>query len=286
MNVTGPMQAIEHTVTGAVPNTPCSDYLILSATIAGVADGSTAKPWEDPRGPDGATLAAAVSATLEGLDSDCTAAEAVNLTSSIVAGLHRDAGVLPGSGAAVTFAVIHAFRRQVWRIGDAHILVNGRQETEHPTGETIVAHARAMILRERLSRGLSVRELRINDVGRQAVEPLLRTLVSLRNRQVENLSYGAIDGTVVPTEFIEVMDLPTSRCEVVITTDGYPMVTTQFKTTEDALQSRLKADPLMIDETPATKGWRPGTLSYDDRTYLRVLLPALGDDTSVEGHYV
>jgi len=276
-----PMQVIEQTVVGAVPDTSGGDCLILSTNVVGVADGSTAKPWDDPRAPNGATLAAAVSEVLECLDKDCTAAEAAMLTSSMVAGLHRNAGFMPGSGAAVTFAVIHAPSRQVWRIGDAHILVDGRLLTEHPTGEIVVARARAMVLRERVRRGVSVNELRRNDVGRRAVEPLLRSLVGLRNQYVQNLGYGAIDGTEVPTQFIEVTNLPSSRCEVVLTTDGYPIVTSQLKTTEDALQVRLGSDPLMIDEVPATKAWGQGRLSFDDRAYLRVVLHGLDNDTLV-----
>ncbi len=264
---------VERALVGAVSEAECADVLVLAPRVAGVVDGATAKPWDDPGGPDGRTIALTAAARLAALDPATTAQEAVRAVTGDVGRLLDAAGIGRGAGSAASFAVVHLGSRQVWRVGEAHVLVNGRAIPERPTGEDVVARARALVLRSELDAGAEVERLRADDPGRAAVQPLLRALVGLRNRPVAGYRNAAVDGGDVPPGFVDVVDLPDERCEVVIASDGYPAAAPSLAEAERLLAERLAADPLMIDEPPATKGWAPGKRSFDDRSYLRVVVP-------------
>ncbi|WP_439378319.1 hypothetical protein [Amycolatopsis lexingtonensis] len=247
-----------------VPRTaaePCADRLVVGAHMLGVADGATKKPWDT--GPDGAELAEAVTGHLAGLGAGCTAREAVDSATGLVRGLVGGAGL----GSAVTFCVFFRPRREIWRVGEGRVLLDGTAVPPQPSGERVVAEARALVLRRHLTEGVPVAELLAEDPGRVAVQELLRALVGLRNRPYGG---GAVDGRDVPDLFVEVIPVPAGVREVVLATDGYPEAAATLAEAERLLAERLARDPLMIEEPPETKGLRPGADSFDDRAYLRL----------------
>ncbi len=247
-----------------VPRTatePCADRLIVGEHVAGVADGATKKPWDT--GPDGAELAEAVAGHLAGLAAGCTAREAVDSATALVRGWAGGAGL----GSAVTFCVLFRPRREIWRVGEARILLDGVPVPPRPSGERVVAEARALVVRRYLAEGVPAAELLAEDPGRAAVQELLRALVGLRNRPHGG---GAVDGRDVPDLFVEVIPVPAAVQEVVLATDGYPEPAATLAEAERLLAERLARDPLMIEDPPETKGLRPGADSFDDRAYLRL----------------
>ncbi|WP_328442556.1 hypothetical protein [Amycolatopsis sp. NBC_00438] len=244
---------------------PCADRLVLGEHVLGVADGATKKPWDT--GPDGAELAEAVAGHLAATAAGCPAREAVDGATALVRRLLGDAGV----GSAVSFCVLHLGRREIWRVGEGRVLLDGLPVPPRPSGERIVAEARALVLRRHLADDVPEATLRADDPGRAAVQELLRALVGLRNRPDPRYGYGALDGQDVPDLFVEVVPVPGGVREVVITTDGYPEPAPTLAEAERLLAQRLARDPLMLDP-PETKGKRPAANSFDDRAYLRVAL--------------
>lgn len=266
------MRIIESKIVPRSPAEPCADRLIMGTHVVGVADGATAKSWDDPNGPDGVALAEAVATVLAALPDDARAEDAVEAATALVADLLRGAGVVPGSGSAVSFSVVHATRRQVWRVGESRVLVNGAAHPPRTSGEGVVAAARALVLSQEIAAGAEVERLAEHDPGRVAVQGMLRSLVGLRNVPDPRFGYPAIDGKPVPESFVEVFDLPAGACEVVLATDGYPEPAPDLAEAERLLSERLALDPLMIADPPETKGVRPGANSFDDRAYVRVAL--------------
>jgi hypothetical protein len=267
------VRVVERCLVGAVSDVDCADVLIRAPDLVGVADGATGKPWDPPGSPDGRTLALTVAEVLAGPRRG-SAADAVAACTETIAALFAAAGLAPGSGSAATVAVLDARSRQVWRVGDVSVLIDGERFPTRPNGERMVAAARALVLTERLAAGANVDELLADDPGRATVQPLLRALVGLRNRDVPGYGYGAIDGTPVPAGLLEVIELPAGPCEVVLASDGYPYPAATLAESERLLRERLAADPLMITDPPATKGWAKGRNSFDDRAYVRARLPA------------
>jgi hypothetical protein len=267
-----PITVIESFIRGA--GDECADVVIETPDVAGVVDGATAKPWEAPGGPTGRKIAIEIADLLRGLSGDVVARDAVARLTRHVAAMLGSASIAPGQGSAAAFAVVHCGARQVWRVGEAGVLVDGQAVPGPPSGEEVVARARALVLHTLLAAGASLDDLRTKDQGREVVYPLLRSLVTVRNRVVSTYANAAIDGRPVPDGFVEVFDLPHTACEVVVTSDGYPEPAPTLADAEARLRARLERDPLMIQEPPATKGWMLGKESFDDRAYVRLSLPA------------
>jgi hypothetical protein len=261
---------VEDALCGRDASRPCADFLVLGRWAAGVVDGSSPKPGVPS--PGGEVVARTVAAELESLTEDVTVEEVVSLVSQAVARLRDNGNLDFGARACATFAVLHAPSRQVWRVGDPAVLVSGKSVPQRPrTGELIVARARALVLRQRLLAGASVEQLRAHDPGREAVSELLVSLDGFRNSEkAGDFGYGAIDGGTVPPVFVERFDLPPSECDVVIATDGYTDVMPSLAETEALLAERLRADPLLIEEPPQTKGMNLSSRSFDDRAYLHL----------------
>ena len=79
-----------------------------------------------------------------------------------------------------------------------------------------------------------------------------------------------LDGTVIPTRYIEVFALAGVQ-EVVIASDGYLSAAPTLESAEQALALSLAEDPQRMTTNPGTKGVKPGAESFDDRTYIRLL---------------
>lgn len=267
-----PPVIIENHIVGARQQ-GMADRIALGSGTVGVVDGATAKVWDNPRAPSGAQVADCVAGVIE--SSSGPAPSLVGLATTAVAGLHAQVGVAAGSASAATFAAVVVGHRQVVRVGDAHVAVNGTRIERLPTGEAVVASARALVLRQSVAAGMTLDELRRHDVGRDAIQPVLRALTGLRNVAVEG-GYGAIDGQPVPECFIELIALPDGACDIILATDGYPQIGHDLTESEKLLRQRLAEDPLMMADPPATKGWMIGADSYDDRAFVRISLPARG----------
>ncbi|MDX3193561.1 hypothetical protein PV458_34610 [Streptomyces sp. MN03-5084-2B] len=259
---------VESAVVPRTSAVPCADRLILGEHVLGVADGATGKPWDS--GPDGAALAEAVAGHLVATASGTGARVATDSATALVRSLLAAAGAGPGEGSAVTFCVLHRPRREIWRVGEGRVLLDGTPVPPRPTGERVVAEARALVLRRHLADGVPEATLLAEDPGRAAVQELLRALGGLRNRSVARYGYGAVDGQDVPDDFVEVIPVPAGVREITLTTDGYPEAAPTLAEAERLLADRLARDPLMIEDPPETKGLRPGADSFDDRAYLRL----------------
>ena len=112
-----------------------------------------------------------------------------------------------------------------------------------------------------------------DDPGRRIIQPFITQQVRYQNLDASHpLAYGVLDGTRVPDRFIEVHLLPDDADQLILASDGYPELLPTLDETEATLQRLLAADPLCIGPLLGTKGLRPGNLSYDDRTYLRIQL--------------
>ena len=109
------------------------------------------------------------------------------------------------------------------------------------------------------------------DPGREAILPLLSAQVSLANVPGE-FGYGVLNGTPVPPEFIEVVQLSEAAREVVLASDGYPSLPATLAEAEAELAHLLVLDPSCVGSLRSTKGLVPGMLSFDDRSWIRIAL--------------
>lgn len=247
----------------------CEDGIVLTNDFIAVIDGST-----DPfgRGTDRPTpgqLAMELTAeAIRNLPPSCDAHEMVDaVTNHVHANLPLDR-----SAAAAAITVYSVTRREVWRVGDTRFWWQGRPTTAPSKAiDVVTSEFRAALLTARLADGISIDELRTTDPGRAAVLPLIQAQISFRNALGE-WGYGAIDGTPVPSEYIDVVPVPIGVKELVLHTDGYVQSCPTLVDAEARLKEGLNADPLCIGELRGTKAWLPGNDSFDDRAYIRLVL--------------
>jgi glycerophosphoryl diester phosphodiesterase len=69
-------------------------------------------------------------------------------------------------------------------------------------------------------------------------------------------------------DFLKIIQVDPGQ-DVVLASDGYPVLGDDLAATEKILNDCLMADPLMIDRYPQIKGLMKGQVSFDDRAYVR-----------------
>ena len=156
----------------------------------------------------------------------------------------------------------------VIRYGDCQMLLNGNLYQRGKKSDDLCAHKRADILQACLQNGQSVTELLKCDPGRASiVSDILNSFLENANKETENGFPVLGLGKVVPN-FVEVWQIPAGT-EVILASDGYPLLKSTLAESERELSRIIETDPLLIGEYKATKGVTAGNASYDDRTYIR-----------------
>jgi glycerophosphoryl diester phosphodiesterase len=136
-----------------------------------------------------------------------------------------------------------------------------------------LANVRALRLELEILRGTTIDQLRQNDKGREFIMPLLEEQSRLQNNPAAGAyGYAAVDGFPVPDSGIVIKPIPDSINNIVLATDGYPMLKASLKESENALREILHRDPLLFKEYKSTKGLSKRNISFDDRAFIKVKL--------------
>lgn len=241
------------------------DSYAVTDYATAVFDGATDKNESPPPTP-GRLAAVALAERVAEISDDCHPEALVKELHAAVAPLATD-----HCEPTAVAAVVHVPSRKVIRVGDVAVGVNGAFDIPRKRIDEIAAAARAALLEARLAAGASVADLMEADPGREMILPLLREARQWRNRPDAPYGFAAIDGVETPAAMIDVFDIP-PRSEVVLATDGYVSPQPDLDASERALAESIRRDPLRLGPPPGTKGVRPGHISFDDRTYLRMRL--------------
>lgn len=254
----------------------CEDALVVSNAFIGVVDGATFKgpsPVPPTDVSPGRTVAQLIAGAIADLSPDIPARAAIDNISALVKRRVRGLDRLSQSQAAAAIAIVSVARREIWRVGDCLLRIGDKEITPRLSIDNHIAAVRACHNATFLIDGWSLNELRAEDPGRNLVLPLLERKYRFRNLDSDQLfGFGAIDGSPVPDRFIEVYAVPSSDCDIVVCTDGYPRALGTLAASEAHLADLLERDPLCIKDFISTKGVKPGDVSFDDRAYIRVRL--------------
>jgi hypothetical protein len=269
------MRVLERLVRGKRPDHHlCEDAITVTPNFAVVVDGATDKTDREFDGKCGGLFAAeAVVNGFEEMPAGASLAECVGrltegIRGSLTASAHRF-DIAHDDGPSAVFIAYSAHRREVWRVGDGTWRVGATVHTSEKRLDLIAAGMRAALLRALIAEGERLEDMMRNDPGRQTILPLLRHQHVFRNGSDDRFSYGAIDGRPVPERFLESWPVPPGS-ELVLASDGYPVVCETLQATEEYLALDLARDPLRIQQHCETKGLQNSNESFDDRAYLRV----------------
>ena len=161
-------------------------------------------------------------------------------------------------------AIYSKRRREIWLVGDCQCLVDGEFYENPKPYEQSLAEQRAANVQQLLNKGMRTDQLLSNDIARAAVIPQM-----LEAMKGQNVTYAVIDGFPIPEQKVVVITLDFQPREVVLATDGYPFLYPTLQESEQRLLQQRETDPLNIGQFKATKAFKPGYNSFDDRTYIR-----------------
>jgi len=174
------------------------------------------------------------------------------------------------SAAAIVYSRAHA---QLWLVGDCQALVDEIPVTSWKNADWLLSEVRAMFLESEILGGKTIAALRKEDTGRAFIEPLLVRQKLFQNCACEHsYTYHVLDGFLEDFETaIETHDVPDDTKQLVLASDGYPVLKPSLRESEEALQEIIVEDPLCFRRYKSTKGVYEGNVSFDDRAYVRVL---------------
>ena len=163
-------------------------------------------------------------------------------------------------------AVIYSrLNREIWMVGDCQCLINGELFDNPKPYEAELAAMRATEVHRLLANGVTQDELLRNDIARSSIIPHM-----LETMRQQNITYSVIDGFPIDQRHVRIIPLDFRPWQLVMASDGYPVLCPTLAESETALQHQRDTDPLNIGSFQATKAFHPDFSSFDDRSYLRL----------------
>lgn len=250
----------------------CEDVIVTTAGFMAVIDGATSKTCPAVGGMSGGRFAAqAVAAGIRALPADIDGLSAVKELSGILRAAcapHLDVSA-QAEKPACSLAIYSAARREIWRVGDVGVLVDGVARLCPKSIDDITAAARAAMIEALLREGITIQSLQADDKGRAFIFPLLQRQHLFANRaEAGTLGFGVMNGDEIPLQYIDIIDVSGAH-GIVLASDGYPSLLPTLAESEAALEIVLRDDPLLYRLHRSTKGLQAGQVSFDDRSYLR-----------------
>ena len=117
------------------------------------------------------------------------------------------------------------------------------------------------------------------DLGREFILELLKKQPEIQNTGFNNdedwcpgipfslVAYKTLNG--FPTT-LDITPVPEGTKEIVLASDGFPIIKPTLDETRTVLNQRLKEDPHCIGVLKSTKGLSKGNISYDDMAFIRI----------------
>ncbi|WP_039905952.1 hypothetical protein [Micromonospora lupini] len=253
----------------------CEDAIVVTAEHAAVIDGATDVSGRRYGSAAGGWWAmAACRDAVQHLPHDVDPHRAVAaMTAELAARL--DSGLTAAERPSAAVTVFSRACREIWQIGDVGFSYSGLPASvgqPRKLVDRVAASFRAAILAAEAAAGtISMDRVVEADSGRRAARALIGRQGALRN-SIGPYGYAAIDGRPVPPSLVVVHPVPEGIDELVIASDGYPVIGETLAASESELALLLKKDPWCVAELAGTKAVLPGQVSFDDRAYLRIRL--------------
>lgn len=258
----------------------CEDSIHISDHFIAVIDGATSHTTRTWNGETGGKVATKIiGRAFNETPPDVTAREAADLMTAMIRAVYEESNLLetvkknPSQRIAASFAAISLFQQEVWIIGDCQCLLGSQYLSNPRVVDQILSRVRALFLEVEIQKGRTIEELCQNEKGRAFIMPLLKGHTIFQNNlSVPEYGYSAVDGFDIPAAGITVQTIPFDVDDIILASDGYPVLKDNLKETETMLQDILQKDPLLFREYKSTKGRFKGYVSFDDRAFVKVNL--------------
>ncbi|QHQ35440.1 protein phosphatase 2C domain-containing protein [Algicella marina] len=253
----------------------CEDAVFVGSSIVAVLDGATSKSGQRLNGKTGGKCV--VDALIHYLQEMPVGLDGRALVDGLSAAVREalETTVLWADRPNAAIAVLDLESMRVTRVGDIGLMIGDRKYAATKKIDVIASQARAAFTHALLcQREADATDISVEDPGREFILPLLKLQSVFQNDAGSPYGFGAIDGRTVPEAFIDTFELPLEG-EVVMCTDGYPILCPQLEAAEHVLHESLANDPMRIGMFAGTKGYDAKSQnSFDDRAYVRLSINA------------
>ena len=145
-------------------------------------------------------------------------------------------------------------------------MLDGQRYTFTKKVDEVMSQLRSLLVNTLICSGKTEEELLSEDTARNQIIDELKMQRFLENTNGEfGYSVFSDHGDIQDVFILDVK--PGS--EVILASDGYPVLWETLQKSEDSLRDLLETDPLCYKKIKSTKGLTRGNQSFDDRSYIR-----------------
>lgn len=257
----------------------CEDEIVVTDDFVAVIDGLTSKSnFQLDQMTTGQLAAKLVKKTIEQYPRHITRQQAIEKLTEVIYNFYVDIDMVDQAFETTTerlsvcVIIFSAYHQEIWMIGDCQCLLDHKHYENPKKVDTITAEARSLFVASELKNGKTINDLMENDLSREYILPLIKRGAAYQNCHTDDqYSYAVIDGFRVDERDIKIIKT-TNVKEIVLASDGYPMIFPTLSETENYLKQVLEDDPLCYKIFKSTKGLLKGNVSFDDRSYIRFQL--------------
>lgn len=263
----------------------CEDGIYTGRYFAAIVDGATSKGTRFYDGKTPGRLARdLILEALARLDADydpehLDADTALHTLDGAIRSWYREAGVyeeVRNSAefrASASVVVYCQPLRELWMVGDCRARTEYTVFGHDKRFDLLLSELRAFVLEYMIATGVTEQALLEHDRARELIMPFLKMQNTFQNQCFHSdFSYSVLDGFFTASSARRCIPVARTASELILGSDGYPILERTLAETETSLKRMLEEDPLMYRLHRSTKGVDRGNRSYDDRAYLRLAI--------------
>ena len=269
------MEILEVFSAGKSPRFSNEDAYIITDDFVAVIDGVTSKSDFSFNGKTTGELTAdIVCGIVQKMPRESKPSDFIDLINSAIHQFYLDVPFPYDKetlGLQAVCAIYSDFRREIWMIGDCQVMVDGVLFLNQKKTDLILSNMRSLVISCLTSNQQTSDKSNYLDAARDTILPWILKSNVFANDKSSYYGYSLINGKDIPEELIRIIQLDERNEEVILATDGYPIVDRTLALSEEKLKALLASDPNCVT-FPSTKSLQKGNLSFDDRTYIRFLI--------------
>ena len=255
----------------------CEDGLVITENYISIIDGVTSKGntlWQNMT--SGVYVKKLLINAINNMSPNLKAEDSILYLNTLIKEEYEKSNMYeyvkehPEERLQANLIVFNISKNEIWMWGDCQALINKKLYHKEKKIDKILSEARSLLVDLELKNGKTVKDIIKNDTGRKYILPLLKQSI-VYNNTIGEYGYNVLDGfEIMPKSVIKIK--VKENDEIVLASDGYPVLKNSLKESEEKLLEILEKDPLLINIYKSTKGLQQGNISYDDRTYIKFVV--------------
>lgn len=255
----------------------CEDGLVITENYISIIDGVTSKGntlWQNMT--SGVYVKKLLINAINNMSPNLNAEDSILYLNTLIKEEYEKSNMYeyikehPEERLQANLIVFNISKNEIWMWGDCQALINKKLYHKEKKIDKILSEARSLFVDLELKNGKTVEDIIKNDTGRKYILPLLKQSI-VYNNTIGEYGCNVLDGfEIMPKSVIKIK--VKENDEIVLASDGYPVLKNSLKESEEKLLEILEKDPLLINIYKSTKGLQQGNISYDDRTYIKFVV--------------